>query len=240
MTEISGLRHRVLEEIGVAHGFGLRDQVPAADVRRPTQVHGRAVAGIDAGGSVVPEVADAIVSGVSELRIGIVTADCVPILACADDGSVVAAIHAGWRGLGAGIVEAGILALRERAEGSQRLRAVIGPHIGICCYEVDRPVLEALEDRFGSEVLRAAQEPTGFDHARIDLGRLAAEDLVRCGVLTPVQGRFPGVCTACDASRFHSYRRDGTAAGRLLHAIAAKTSRESAGQRPIPNFRGGG
>jgi copper oxidase (laccase) domain-containing protein len=89
--------------------------------------------------------------------------------------------------------------------------------VGLCCYEVDAPVLVALRARFSSE-LEAAQVPTREGHARVDLGALALLDLQR--MLPPARAaRIEGACTRCDAARFHSYRRDGPRSGRLLHWV---------------------
>jgi hypothetical protein len=134
---------------------------------------------------------------------------------------VVAAIHAGWRGLAAGVVEAGIAALRARSPAGAQLVAAIGPHIGVCCYEVDMPVLAPLRKRFGA-ALEPALRPTRSGHAKIDLELLVSEALGRAGVDPSLRGKVPNSCTFCHPQRFHSYRRDGPRAGRLLHVLAAR------------------
>jgi len=213
MAEPEPLVHALLARCGVRHGFGVRG-LATGDVLRPRQVHGGEVALADAA-ALDREAADAVVTTTPGLRVGVVTADCVPILAASADGRAVAAIHAGWRGLAAGIVEAGVAVLAERAAG-ESLRAVVGPCIGPECYEVDGPVLAALEARYGTQLLEKTTEITRPGHARLDLGRLAAAALTALGV----EAAGLGVCTACDARRFPSYRRDGAAAGRMLHAVA--------------------
>jgi copper oxidase (laccase) domain-containing protein len=132
----------------------------------------------------------------------------------------VAAIHAGWRGLAAGVIEAGVAALRALPVGEGELVAAIGPHIGACCYEVDAPVLDALALRFEHWV-PGATTPTRPGHARLDLGALAHRALEAAGVAVGQIAALPGSCTSCDAERFHSYRRDGSASGRLVHFIRA-------------------
>jgi YfiH family protein len=220
MSGGGGLRHALLDSAGVPHGFGVRDSVPPPTVVRPRQVHGIAVASV-VDLEVRPAEADAIVSESSSYPVGIVTADCVPVLACSEDGAVVAAIHAGWRGLAAGVVEAAIEELRGRSGARVGLRAVVGPHIGPCCYEVDRPVLDPLRARFGSlldsAVRRSAPDRPG--HWLLDLGRLVAAALERVGVSAAQRGFVPASCTYCNPKRFHSYRRDGKAAGRLVHHV---------------------
>jgi YfiH family protein len=212
------LRHALLEALGIEHGFGVRGAPPRDDVARPVQVHGTIVASTNEAGAVEPEQADAIISARPRQCVGIVTADCVPILAASASGRAVAAIHAGWRGLAAGVVQQGLLALATHARGDS-LVAVIGPHIGPCCYEVDEPVTTALMQRFGLPATEPALRVTRPGHALLDLAALVERELERVEVAPAARARVPG-CTRCDADRFHSYRRDGEQAGRLLHFIA--------------------
>jgi YfiH family protein len=178
-------------------------------------VHGRAVA--DAGGADPLGDADAVVCREPGVPVAVVTADCVPILLAAPGARVVAAVHAGWRGLASGVIEAGLRALQRSGARPHELAAAIGPHIGACCYEVDEPVLARLGERFG-DALSAATIPTRPGHARVDLGALARAELLRA--LAPAAvGGFGALCTRCDA-RFESHRRDGAQAGRMVHWIA--------------------
>src|SRR5262249_54494516 len=135
------IEHPLLRACGTRHGFGTRGDCAPTALVRPRQIHGARVAsprecadGIEA---------DAVVACSPAPPVGVVTADCVPVLAASADGRAVAGIHGGWRGLAAGVIGAGIDALR-RAAPEQPLCAVIGPHIGPCCYEIDAPVLDAL------------------------------------------------------------------------------------------------
>lgn len=218
-----GLRHPLLERCGVDHGFGLRGSARPARVLRPSQVHGRTVARVDAAGGLAPEEADAVVSSWTGAAVGVVTADCVPVLAASEDGRAVAAIHAGWKGLARGVIPAAIRVLADEAAGSP-LVAVVGPHIGPEHYEVDAPVLDALEPGFGPD-LAAALRPSRPGHARLDLGQLALLALEQSGIAPGRRAALSDACTYRDADRFHSYRRDGAAAGRLLHHIAPRSVR---------------
>jgi YfiH family protein len=222
-----GIRHPLLEQAGVTHCFGLRTTPLPLGLLRPRQVHGRQVAEPDLDGNLRPEEADAVVSAVPGLAVGIATADCVPILACTRSGQVVAAIHAGWRGLAAGVVRAGISALRVRAAAGEALVAVIGPHIGPCCYEVDEPVRRALRRRFGDELMPALRA-TRPGHALLDLSRLVTAELAREGLTPECRGTVADSCTRCNADLFHSYRRDGVRAGRLVHYAVASASTSGA------------
>lgn len=216
MTDV-WLRHGLLEGLGVRHGFGTRAAPSRPDVVRPQQVHGAVVCGVRGAGGPEPPAADAIVATTPSASVGVVTADCVPILAATADGRSVAAIHAGWRGLAAGVVEQGLRRLAAMSPDAP-VCAVVGPHIGSCCYEVDAPVLDALRNRFGDDALSRATSRSRPGHAMLALGRLIRGEFAALGMPTVTHGRVAG-CTQCDASRFHSYRRDGERAGRLLHHI---------------------
>jgi YfiH family protein len=161
-----------------------------------------------------------VVSDRGGVRVGVVTADCVPVLAASNDGAVVAAIHAGWRGLSQGVVEAAIRALQAIAGRGVEVVAVIGPHVGASCYEVDAPVLDALGRRFGGTMEEAAT-PTRPGHAWLALEVLVRADLAAAGVAPESIGAWPEACTACDRERFHSFRRDGEHSGRMHHFIEA-------------------
>lgn len=215
------LRHPLLSECGVPHGFGVRGAEPPAGAFRPRQVHGTQIVCAAEWAGREPPAADGVVSKTPDLPVAIITADCVPILFSTRSGGAVAAVHAGWRGLAAGVVAAGAARLRDLA-GAQSLVAVIGPHIGLCCYEVDAPVINALRSRFGAEYADA-EISTRPGHARIDLGRLARADLLAAGIAPATIGGLPDSCTRCDSERFHSYRRDGSAAGRLIHFVTARS-----------------
>jgi hypothetical protein len=185
---------------GSAEGADARERLRAAlgleRLVRGHQVHGTVVERIDgppaegAGGHRADGQATALV-GVGAL---VLNADCLPV-ALGGPGAV-AMLHAGWRGLAAGVLENGVAALRELAEGDA-IVAVIGPGAGVCCYEV------------GPEV-HAAFGGAHRDGARIDLRAIARERLLRAGVAEVRDARH---CTICD-ERFFSHRREGARAGR--------------------------
>jgi len=214
------IRHPLLAACGVEHGFGLRG-ASREGLLRPRQVHGARVATAAACAGPSPPDADAIISKLAGQAVAVVTADCVPILVAAADGSAVAAVHAGWRGLAAGVIGVGVAALGEMGGGSTSLVAVVGPHIGACCYEVDQPVLDRLGDRFGDSLANAVR-PSRPGHFRLDLGGLSRLALSLAGLRPAAVGEVSDACTRCDADRFHSYRRDGPRSGRLVHFIAAR------------------
>jgi len=214
------LRHPLLAELGIEHGFGVRGAVPPPNLLLVRQVHGARIATAGECSGPSPPAADGVVSSTPGVTVAVVTADCVPILLATSAGTAVAALHAGWRGLAAGVVAAGVSALRQLLRRPPPLVAAIGPHIGPCCYEVDGPVVDSLRRRF-APALEGCLRPTRAGHAALDLGLLARAALVAAGVASDAVGVLRETCTRCDPERFHSYRRDGPTAGRLVNFIAA-------------------
>jgi YfiH family protein len=214
------LEHDLLAARGAAHGFGLRGTSAPQGTVRPKQVHGTAVARAQAPGEELGP-ADAVWCDAPGVTVAVVTADCVPILVASRDARVVAAVHAGWRGLADGVIGAALGELAAGGASGDELAAVVGPHIGPCCYEVDEPVLARLRERFGEAALERASQATRAGHARIDLGALVRADLERSLDAAAI-GSFAGACTRCDAVRFESYRRNGANAGRMVHWITSR------------------
>jgi YfiH family protein len=186
-------------EMGQNARVRLRDRAGLASLARVYQVHGAVVRSSRDGASEhlgqqkLPR-ADGQVTSTPCLGVMVLAADCLPV-ALGREGAV-AMIHAGWRGLAAGILEQGVLALGDSQAGE--LVAVIGPGAGACCYEVGAEVHSAL----GSE---------NRGVAKIDLRAIARQRLLRAGV-DRVEER--GGCTICD-ERYVSYRREGERAGRM-------------------------
>ena len=217
------MQHPLLTEQKIDHVFGTRASGLHPEAACPRQVHGAEVAILDAHGRLDLSEADAVVCSSPGLRIGVVTADCVPVLAALGSGRVVAAIHAGWRGLAGGVVERGAGALLAHQQGDEDRVAVMGPYIGPCCYEVDARVIEALVARYG-DLVEAASRFSRPGHVWLDLGGLVGAALHAAGFQTSRIGQMPDGCTSCHGDRYHSFRRDGERAGRMLHHIAASGS----------------
>ena len=213
MSGASSQRSAALAELGFEHGFGVRPghEAAIAALTQVRQVHGTRLLRVPLARADAE--ADALWTSVPGLAVGVHTADCVPILLADRDRRGVAVVHAGWRGSAAGV--AGRAAL-EFANGiaiaPEDLLAVIGPHIGPCCYEVDDPVREAVAD---TSVFRDAPRRPG--HYMLDLFALNLTQLVAAGV-APERVYREGGCSCCATARYPSYRRDGTGA-RMVHWI---------------------
>ena len=214
MSAADFLRATLMDEIGLEHGFGTKQSVARTppDVHFAKQVHG--VVLVRAPLPTTPPEADALWTDHSGTAVGIVTADCVPILIAHESGNFVCAVHAGWRGSAAHISARTVRALvAATGRPPGELRAAIGPHIGPCCYEVDLPVLSAIPER---SVYSASKHP---DRAMLDLCALNRMQLIGAGVPARKIERVGG-CTACDTERYASYRRE-RGSGRMLHFLRA-------------------
>lgn len=164
------------------------------------QVHGTVVLEAD-GVSGRPE-ADAAYTRSPGVVCVVGAADCMPVLLAQDDGSVVGAAHAGWRGLCAGVIEATLDAMQSAPE---RTVAWLGPAIGPRVYEVGDEVRDAYLDRDAAAA--SAFSATRPGHWLLDLYAVARQRLAARGVQRVSGGGF---CTFSDAARFHSFRRDRT------------------------------
>lgn len=178
------------------------------------QVHSERV--LEAAPGLRGERADGLWTDAPDLPILALSADCLPIVLvrAGERRRALAVLHAGWRGLLAGIAAAGVEALTLETSpvepatsggqgmGEGRLAAAIGPGIGPCCYEVGEEVARPFRERFGEDVVRSG---------RLDLWT-SAERALRAAGVGDVH-RFDR-CTSCEADTFFSHRRDAGRTGR--------------------------
>jgi len=181
-------------------------QLPAAPVWLQ-QVHGTGV--VDAAAVHGPVQADAAYACQPGVVCAVLTADCLPLLLCDRAGSRVAAAHAGWRGLAAGVIEQTVAALGRPGDA---LLAWLGPAIGPSAYEVGSEVRDTFLAHDPQAAAAFSPAPGGW---RADLYRLARQRLADCGVRAVSGGNH---CTFTEAGRFFSYRRDGVT-GRIASLI---------------------
>lgn len=209
------------------------------------QVHGAAgVEVVDQERSAVAEIeADFLVTAQPGVTVGIITADCVGVLLLDPEVPAVAAAHAGWRGLVAGVLAATVEGLEALGARRDRLRAALGPSIGPCCFEVGPEVVEAFRSAFpdaaapllvpygpapwqspppSSPSCNGGPPPSAgsrlSDRSHVDLWAATRLALERAGVGAERIIAPPG-CTRCEADRFHSYRRDGPRMGQQIAVI---------------------
>lgn len=139
---------------------------------------------------------DGLVTSLPDRTLALLTADCLPVAIAAADGSRLALLHAGWRGLAAGIVEGGVAAV------GGRVTAAVGPGAGPCCYEVGDDVAAPLTASYGADVVH---------EGRADLWLCAERALHAAGA---ERVDVAGECTICNPDRYFSHRRDRGITGR--------------------------
>jgi YfiH family protein len=189
-----------------------------------SQVHGARVERIGAGGASChhrrnhPE-ADAMATDRRGLALGVLTADCLPVVLAVPGTDAVAIAHAGWRGTLEGIVPAAVRELCALAGAVPKdVVAALGPSIGLCCYRVGDEVHEAFRGRWGTAHLRGIF--TRADGWRLDLQAANLRQLRGVGVPRRAVTAVP-LCTSCRKELFFSYRRDGRRSGRMLNFVTA-------------------
>jgi hypothetical protein len=198
------LRHPLLSSYGIEHGFGLAlSQDSESRPLTARQIHGVDVRWVDEKRGAALE-ADGLWTDAPGTRIGVWTADCLPVLLADKGGRVVCAVHAGWRGAVKGIVREAVLLLKkERNISPSNLLAVLGPSAGRCCYEVGPEVhSEALS--LNPDFLGRTAHPKHFDLPGLVLHQLAA-----AGVPAS-QTASIDLCTICHPELFFSHRRQGS------------------------------
>ncbi len=176
------------------------------------QVHGTEIAVLTGAGETGRE-ADAAVSHAAGVVCGVLTADCLPILLCTTDGGAVGAVHAGWRGMAAGVIER---ALEVLPADTRDTLAWLGPAISQPAYEVGDEVRRAFEDSDPGAGCGFERNERGRWQA--DLYALARRRLEAAGVAGVYGGDY---CTAADELRFFSHRRDGPC-GRIATVICRR------------------
>jgi len=228
---------------GVRHFFGTRSHADslAFDVGVPArqsgaqghgwlltvkQVHGTDALVVDrplTESDRFPDGWDALVTDQPGVMVAVRTADCVPVLVHDPRRRVVTAIHAGWRGVVAGIVSKTLTLMATRF-GSTRsdLRVSIGPSAGPCCYEVDDPVLDQL--RMGLPDWESVVRDYQGHKARLDLKALIRRQVEGEGVPVPSVSSV-NLCTICHDQLFYSYRRDGRVNGTMVSGITLLSHR---------------
>jgi YfiH family protein len=220
-TRLGGASHAPYESFNLATHVG--DDASQVDAHRQAllthlgltmspcwleQVHSNKVVKCSADTALVK--ADASVSHQSQRACVVMTADCLPVLFCDRQGTVVAAAHAGWRGLASGILEATIDTMQ--VVGCE-VMAWLGPAIGAQAYEVGDEVRDAFVQIMPDA--EAAFEATRPGHWLMDIYQLATQRLQSRGVTQIYGGEF---CTFSDSRRFYSFRRDGVT-GRMASLI---------------------
>lgn len=142
--------------------------------------------------------------------VGVLTADCVPVLLADREGEAVAAVHSGWRGTVAGVVQETVRALAEAGVPPERLAVAIGPCIEQAAFEVGEEVAAQFDDAF--------VERRRWPKPHVDLVGVVRSQLVAAGVPAASIERV-GTCTHANPDRYFSFRRDGAGIGQMMSFI---------------------
>ncbi len=158
-----------------------------------------------------------MVTAENDIYLGVLTADCVPLLFIAPKQRLAAAVHAGWRGTLAGIAAKAVRFFNDRYNvAAAELEVALGPSIGVCCYEVKEDVAGPLMKKWGALTTPSVAVRDGKTY--INLSRLNRDILREAGV--PGKQLFQiGPCTACSPDEFFSYRRQQGETGRQISAV---------------------
>ena len=194
----------------------LSQQTHTANIRRVTED--------DAGKGVVRPRdytdVDALITNVPDLPLTVFSADCGTVLLYDPIQGAIGAIHAGWRGCAAGIVEQTVLAMQDAFSSQpEDLLAALGPCIGACCFETDGDVPAAIRAALGTD----AEAHIWIKGAKyhVDLAGLNRQWLLRAGLL-PEHIAVSGICTACHPELFWSHRKMGNRRGVQAAVISLK------------------
>jgi hypothetical protein len=196
-----------------------------------SQVHGARVELISAGATAChhrrnhPE-ADGMATDRAGIVLGVLTADCLPVVLAVPGTPAVAIAHAGWRGTLEGVVAGTVRELctvSGAAPGD--VVAALGPAIGRCCYRVGDEVMEAFRTRWGARQARRILEKS--DPWKLDLQAANLLQLREAGVRPSAMAAVP-LCTSCRDDLFFSYRRGGSRTGRMLSFVTSAAKGPSA------------
>lgn len=201
--EALGIGTRELVEVWQVHGADVHVVTQGAAHAGPSDTKADAVVCVDAGRAV-----------------GVRIADCAPVLVSSGNGRVVAAVHAGWRGVIAGVLPYTIEQMRSLGAGT--CVAAIGPCIGARAFEVGEEVAREFRSAFGA-ASGVVIEPGVMGNAKphVDLRRVLQIQLAHAGVSIDRIEQVPG-CTVSEPERFFSHRRDGDDSGRLMALIGPR------------------
>lgn len=205
--------------------------VPAREIVEVHQVHGASVHVVGRGRAThagpSDTKADAVVCDDPKRMVAVRVADCTPVLISTDDGRIVAAVHAGWRGVAQRVLEATVVHIAQLgkqvgvAASAERLVVAIGPCIGFDAFEVGSEVAAEFTQQWGSQTPRVKPAPGGKSgQFLVDLQGLLRDQAMAAGVPSTAIDVL-AACTVRDKELFFSHRRDRGVTGRMVGVIGA-------------------
>jgi polyphenol oxidase len=202
----TGKKEGNIQQTSVRNDFLIHNGIAPADLVSAEQIHGTTVAVVEKiNKGKTMSGADALIAQMdsSELPIGLSVriADCVPIILIDPNYAIIAAVHAGWRGIYNGIVQKVVLACIRLSSDPKSLMVYIGPHIRNCCYSVDAKRVRLFSDRFGKEYCKEVTtipylDLTGIVLSELQYTGILAEHIIDCGI-----------CTSSCSDAYYSFRK---------------------------------
>lgn len=194
------------------HFFGEKADTSNLEIFTTEQIHDSKVVILKNAKNKFIKGADGMVTG-QRLILGIKTADCLPILFYDPKKEIIAAIHAGWRSLYAGIISHTIKAFNKLKSEASDIKVAIGPHIGVCCYNVPLERVRKFQKLATTVEIAQLHSKSWY----LDLGKIAFSQLTHLGI-PPSNIEISDICTN-DDKRFWSFRRDKKNTGRMMNII---------------------
>jgi polyphenol oxidase len=187
--------------------------LPRISIITAKQVHGDAILTVSSTTEKLAGIGDGLMTDAPNLCVGVMAADCVPLLFVEPARKIAAAVHAGWRGTAAGIAPRTVALMKEvyRIDPAS-LHVAMGPSIGPCCYEVGPEVAAQIAAHWREE-LRGAWRPEGVK-GRLDLRALNEAQLLGADIPRSHIQKI-GPCTACNVDTYFSYRKEGKSGHQL-------------------------
>jgi len=207
------IRSPLLSSLGIVHGYSTRTQsrecffdelgISKDDVVQGEQVHGIRIAVVTDGdkGKILSGT-DGLVSKRSPIAVAF--ADCVPVLAVDKDAGIIGTAHAGWKGTLGGIAGELIAEMKKNGANVGNVYISIGPHIGMCCYNIKEDRAGEFQKKFGMNEKISIKYQGEW---RLDIGYANYVQLLDAGVMKD-HIDAPVICTSCRVAEFHSFRKD--------------------------------
>ena len=222
LTKINGIgfQSTLLSSLdGIIHGFSnrLAGDMEQSGERRdsfahklgfknspiiPLQVHDNRIQTVDRQSVGIVSGVDGLVS--RDTPVAVITADCAAVLLVDPVAKICAAVHAGWKGTLGDIVSHAVSSMVNAGAQAEMMYGAIGPHIGLCCYDVPEDRIGMFEDRFGRDEKMVAKIDGRW---HLDIGWANYRLLIEAG-LHPDHMDAPPTCTSCQNDTFFSYRKD--------------------------------
>lgn len=204
-TAENNISYKINTEEGTKNLSKLKDLFSVDEVKYTNQIHSSIVFETQDGKDLLKENGDAIISNKNNEIVGVFTADCVPVILYDTDKNIIAAIHSGWKGT-IGDISRKTAEIMKNKYGAMNIKALIGPHIGSCCYEVSEELALKFSEKYGNEVR---------DDRMLNLEYAIRKQLE--GIVENKNIKSLNICTNCNKKyKMHSYRRDSENAGRLF------------------------